>query len=175
MLPKEIRRVPGDDTGNNMKWDRLVLESELYTRTGNYSLLWNVRMQQGHFMEIADNPRDALAYYLMAFYSSLNGFDNIKHLKEAQIDNFSSWKSCAHVDVRIVNKISFLIEKCGLSSEEFRIFCKRTFVPASYQCHLFSIGECIEILSFAISGNVAEINSMIENSERRFISQFRKE
>ena len=30
MLPENMRPVPGDDAGNNMKWDSLVLDTELY-------------------------------------------------------------------------------------------------------------------------------------------------
>ena len=33
MLPENMRPVPGDDAGNNMKWDSLVLDTE-------FSLEW---------------------------------------------------------------------------------------------------------------------------------------
>lgn len=174
MLPENMRPVSGDDVGNNMKWDSLVLDSELYMRTGNYSLLRNVRMQQALFVELEGKLRISLSYYLMAFYSDLNGFDNIERLKAAIADNFSSWKSLARVDAGVVNKIAFLIRKCGLSNSDLKAICRKSFVPASYQCHLFSVDECCEILSLAISGNIEEINSRIKGAENRFVNQFRR-
>ena len=174
MLPENMRPVPGDDAGNNMKWDSLVLDAELYMRTGNYSLLREARMQQGLFVELENKPRIALAYYLMAFYADLNGFDSIEQLKDARIDSFNSWKSYAHVDAGVVNKISILIKSCGFSDAELKAICRKSFVPASYQCHLFSIDECMEILSLAMSGNIEEINSRLKDSECRFVRQFRR-
>ena len=174
MLSENMRPVVGDDAGNNMKWDNLVLDADLYTRTGNYSLLRNVRMQQGLFVELEKKPRVALPYYLMAFYSDLNGFDNVDRLKEAHADNFSSWRSCARVDAGVVNKISSLRSQCGLSDNDFRLMCRKAFSPASYQCHLFTIDECLEMLSLSLDGRIAEINSRLLESERRFIDRFRK-
>lgn len=173
MLPETMHPVSGDDAGNNMKWDNLVLDTELYLRTGNYSLLREARMQQGYFVELENKPRIALAYYLMAFYADLNGFDNIEQLKDARISNFSSWKSYAHVDAGVVNKISFLIKECGLNAADIKAMCRKSFVPASYQCHLFTIDECLEILHLAMSGDIGEINSRLKTSESRFVQQFR--
>ena len=118
MLPDYMRPVPGDGTGNDMRWDSLTLEGELYVRTGNYRLLRDARVRQGRFVELEGNPRIAVAYYCMAFYSDLNGFDSIERLLYYQQDNFRSWRSSASVDAGIVNKIFDLCCRCGISEKE---------------------------------------------------------
>jgi hypothetical protein len=164
--------VKGDETGNNMKWDSLVLESELYMRTGNYALLRNVRMRQGHFVELEGKGRVALAYYCMAFYADLNGFDSLDRMLNAKQARFHMWKSCAHVDVGIINKIFLICSTCGLSDADLKAVCRRSFVPGSFQCHLFTIDECQEILFLARDGSINEISSQISNAENRFLLQF---
>ena len=172
MLEKDLEPIQGDENGNDLKWDSLVLESDLYLKSGNYALLRDVRVRQARFTELEGKPRIAAAYYLMAFYADLNGFSNLDRLLEAKRRNFQDWKFNAQVEVGIVNKISHFCSQCGISDHELRLICKKSFVSGIYQCHLFTVDECIEILMLARTGNVGEINSRIAAAERRFVSQF---
>ena len=100
--------VAGDTAGNNLKWDSMKIEADMYLKTGNYSLLRDVRMRQARFTELEGNERIAISYYCMAFYADLNGFENLDRLIAARDSSFSDWKCTAHVDVGIVNKIFYL-------------------------------------------------------------------
>lgn len=97
--------VAGDTAGNNLKWDSMKIEADMYLKTGNYSLLRDVRMRQARFTELEGNERIAISYYCMAFYADLNGFENLDRLIAARDSSFSDWKCTAHVDVGVVNKI----------------------------------------------------------------------
>ena len=44
--------VAGDTAGNNLKWDSMKIEADMYLKTGNYSLLRDVRMRQARFTEL---------------------------------------------------------------------------------------------------------------------------
>ena len=93
--------VAGDTAGNNLKWDSMTIEADMYLKTGNYSLLRDVRMRQARFTELEGNERIAISYYCMAFYADLNGFENLDRLIAARDSSFSDWKCTAHVDVGI--------------------------------------------------------------------------
>ena len=172
MLPDYMRPIPGDGTGNDMRWDSLTLEVELYLRTGNYRLLRDARVRQGRFVELEGSLRIAVAYYCMAFYSDLNGFDSIERLLYYQQDNFRGWKSTASVDAGIVNKIFDLCCRCGISEKELLTICRKAFIPGIYQCHLFTVKECRELLLMSRDGRIGDINSRIRQAESRFLSQF---
>lgn len=172
MLPDYMRPIPGDGTGNDMRWDSLTLEVELYLRTGNYRLLRDAHVRQGRFVELEGNLRIAVSYYCMAFYSDLNGFDSIERLLYYQQDNFRSWKSTASVDAGVVNKIFNLCSRCDVSEKELLTICRKTFISGIYQCHLFTTKECRELLLMARDGNIEEISSRISQAENQFLLQF---
>ena len=46
--------VAGDTAGNNLKWDSMKIEADMYLKTGNYSLLRDVRMRQARFTELEE-------------------------------------------------------------------------------------------------------------------------
>lgn len=56
--------VAGDTAGNNLKWDSMKIEADMYLKTGNYSLLRDVRMRQARFTELEGNERIAITYLL---------------------------------------------------------------------------------------------------------------
>lgn len=172
MLQDYMRPVPGDDAGNDMRWDGLVLEAELYLRTGNYRLLRDVRVRQARFSELEGNCRIAVAYYCMAFYSGLNGFDSVERLLYHRQAGFRDWKSAASVDAGTVNKIFDLCCRLGIQEKELLSICREVFVSGVYQCHLFTTAECRELLLMARDGMIGEIGARIADAERRFLSQF---
>lgn len=172
MLSNYMRPIQGDTAGNDIKWDSLVLEAELYLKTGNYALLRDVRYRQARFIELEGNARVAAAYYLMVFYGDLNGFHNAEELISANRHGFSDWKSAATVDPGIVNKISSIIHDCSITDPELEEFFRKSFIPGIYQCHLFSIEECKEILALARAGKISSINSRIADAEGRLKLQF---
>lgn len=129
--------VAGDTAGNNLKWDSMKIEADMYLKTGNYSLLRDVRMRQARFTELEGNERIAISYYCMAFYADLNGFENLDRLIAARDSSFSDWKCTAHVDVGVVNKIFYLCSRCSVSeSELLNVFCRSAFKPHTYQYHI---------------------------------------
>lgn len=164
--------IPGDITGNNMKWDSMKIEADMYLHTGNYTLLRDVRMRQAQFTELEGNERIAISYYCMVFYADLNGFENLNRLLEAKNSGFSNWRCTASVDVGVVNKIFYLCSQCGVSDDELlKVFCLNAFQPKSYQYHIFTINECREMLLLAKCGNIGEINTRIKHAEARFRSE----
>lgn len=46
-LPMDFTPVAGDTAGNNLKWDSMKIEADMYLKTGNYSLLRDVHMLSG--------------------------------------------------------------------------------------------------------------------------------
>lgn len=169
MLPENLRPVPGDDMGNNIKWDALVADSELYIRTGNYSALRDVRMMQGRFVELDGKPEYALLYYCMVFYADLNGFSSTRQFLRCKDSGFIGWKSFCRIDPGIINKIFHIVNRLDLPDSALTATCDRAFTPALYCCHLFTIKECKEILILARDGNIGKINSMISAAERNLI------
>ncbi len=129
-------------------------------------------MRQGRFVELEGNLRIAIAYYCMAFYSGLNGFDSIERLLYYQQDNFRGWKSTASVDAGVVNKILGLCYRCDVTEKELLTICRKAFISGIYQCHLFTTKECRELLLMSRDGRIGEINSRISQAESRFLSQF---
>lgn len=172
MLSHYMRPIQSDTIRNNVKWDSLVLESELYLKTGNYALLRDVRYRQARFVELMGNFKIAVTYYLMVFYGDLNGFHNVREIISVNQCNFSDWKSAATVEPGIVNKISSIIHNCSITDSELEKLFRKTFIPGIYQCHLFSIDECKEILSLARAGKISSINSKIADAESRLKLQF---
>lgn len=129
MLSQYMKPIQGDSAGNDLKWDSLVLEAELYLKTGNYALLRDVRHRQARFVELEGNTRIAAAYYLMVFYGDLNGFRNAEEIISANRNGFSGWKSSAMVDPGIINKISAIIHDCAISDSELEEFFRKAFIP----------------------------------------------
>lgn len=169
---ENLSPIPGDTTGNNMKWDSMKIEADMYLRTGNYSLLRDVRIRQARFTESEGNKRIAISYYCMAFYADLNGFENLDRLLEAKSSGFDNWKCAATVDVGVVNKIFSLCSQCNVPEDELlNVFCRNAFQPKSYQYHIFTITECKEILLLAKCGNIGEVNARIRLAEARFRSE----
>lgn len=163
--------VTGDSTGNDMKWDSMRLEARLYQRSGNYALLRDVRYRQARFCELEGKDRCALAYYCMVFYSDLNGFSSADRVDLARRD--PEWRSSARVDAGLVNRIFRLCSRAGISDHELlETFCVKSFVPAAYRCHLFSIRECCEILMEARDGKAGGISGRIRGAESRFKAYF---
>lgn len=163
--------VAGDTAGNNLKWDSMKIEADMYLKTGNYSLLRDVRMRQARFTELEGNERIAISYYCMAFYADLNGFENLDRLIAARDSSFSDWKCAAHVDVGIVNKIFYLCSRCSVSeSELLNVFCRSAFKPHTYQYHIFTIKECQELLLLAKNGQIGEINNRMQHATARFLA-----
>ena len=155
--------VAGDTAGNNLKWDSMKIEADMYLKTGNYSLLRDVRMRQARFTELEGNERIAISYYCMAFYADL--------LIAARDSSFSDWKCTAHVDVGIVNKIFYLCSRCSVSeSELLNVFCRSALKPLTYQYHIFTIKECQELLLLAKNGQIGEINNRIQHATARFLA-----
>lgn len=162
----------GDYAGNNIKWDSMKLEADMYLRTGNYALLRDVRMRQALFTESEGELRIALSYYCMVFYTDLNGFSNMDHLKEARLFNFRDWNCTAKVDVGIVNKIFFLCSQLSIADDELlSVFCYKAFKPKSYLYHIFTVKECTDILLLSKQGNIGRINLMIQFAESRLRSE----
>ena len=172
MLSQYMKPIQGDSAGNDIKWDSLVLETDLYLKTGNYALLRDVRHRQARFVELEGNSRIAAAYYLMVFYGDLNGFRNAEEIISANRNGFSGWKSSATVDPGIVNKISTIIHDCAISDTDLEEFFQKSFIPGIYQCHLFTVEECKEILELARAGKIGSINSRIADAEGRLKQQF---
>lgn len=172
MLSDDMRPVENDSTGNNMKWDSLVLDCDLYLKNGNYALLTDTRLKQAQFVELEGKPRIALAYYLMAYYSDLNGFDSMDRMLAARRNRFKDWKSTARIQPGVANKIFSICHGCNITSDELVAFYRKAFVPGVYQCHLFTVDECIELLQAAKNGNIGEINSKISNAESRFVAEY---
>lgn len=163
--------VAGDTAGNNLKWDSMKIEAGMYLKTGNYSLLRDVRMRQARFTELEGNERIAISYYCMAFYADLNGFENLDRLIAARDSSFSNWKCTAHVDVGVVNKIFYLCSRCSVSeSELLNTFCRSAFKSHTYQYHIFTIKECQELLLLAKNGHIGEINNRIQHATARFLA-----
>ena len=172
MLSDDMRPVKNDDTGNNMKWDSLVRDCDLYLKNGNYALLSDSRLRQAQFVELEGKPRIALAYYLMAYYSDLNGFDSIDRMLAARRNRFKDWKSTSRVQTGVINKIFSICHDCQIAGSELQAFYQKAFVPGVFQCHLFTIQECIDLLQEAKTGNIAEINSRISDAEKRFVADY---
>ncbi len=163
--------IVGDTTGNNMKWDSMKIEADMYMKTGNYFLLRDVRIRQARFSELENKYRIAISYYCMAFYADLNGFENLERLLEARKSCYYGWKCAAFVDVGVINKIFSLCSQCGISDDELlNTFCRTAFQPKTYQYHIFTIKECRKILMLAKYGNIGEINALIRLAEARFRS-----
>ena len=149
----------------------MKIEADMYLKTGNYSLLRDVRMRQARFTELEGNERIAISYYCMAFYADLNGFENLDRLIAARDSSFSDWKCTAHVDVGVVNKIFYLCSRCSVSeSELLNVFCRSAFKPHTYQYHIFTIKECQELLLLAKNGQIGEINNRIQHATARFLA-----
>lgn len=68
----------------------MKIEADMYLKTGNYSLLRDVRMRQARFTELEGNERIAISYYCMAFYADLNGFENLDRLIAARDSSFQT-------------------------------------------------------------------------------------
>lgn len=163
--------IAGDTAGNNLKWDSMKIEADMYLKTGNYALLRDVRMRQARFTELTGNERIAISYYCMAFYADLNGFDNLDQLISAHASGYSGWTCTAHIDVGVVNKIFFLCSRCSVSEPELlNVFCRSAFKPKTYQYHIFTVKECQELLSLAKNGHIREINSRIQLATARFLA-----
>lgn len=161
-----------DDTTENikLKWDLMKIKADMYLKTGNYSLLRDVRIHQAQFAELTGNERIAISYYCMAFYANLNGFNNLNQLISAHASNYFGWTCTAHIDIGVVNKIFYLCSKCSISeSELLNVFCRFAFKPKTYQYHIFTVKECQELLLLAKNGQIGKINSQIQLATARFL------
>ena len=166
--------VSGDDAGNDLRWDNLVLLSELYLRNGNYEQLAVIREMQGDFCSKDGNYKAALPYYIMSFYCSLNGFTSIDSFISHRNTQFRNWKPSCEVSFRIINKIFSFLKVSGLGTTALDDLAHKAFVPGIFPMHLFSIDDSYKILRLAGQGDIQTINDMITKARDNLISEYQQ-
>lgn len=157
---------------SSTEWESLKIEVDLYFRSGSYTLLRDARIRQAELIESDGELRIALAYYCMAFYIDLNGFENRHRLLYEKRSNFRNWTCTARIDLELTEKIFSLASQCGISEKELLdVFCSSAFRSKSFLYHIFTVNECKEILMLAKEKNISKIHSYIESAKARFLSE----